>query len=52
MRTCVDDDGLDAIGEFDRHEPRCIRKSPFIIIDVRSMMIICGDYDLFFIFDL
>ena len=27
MRTCVDDDGLDAIGEFDNQAPRCIRKS-------------------------
>ncbi|XP_064387533.1 uncharacterized protein LOC135335856 isoform X2 [Halichondria panicea] len=24
MRTCVDDDGLDAIGEFDNQAPRCI----------------------------
>ncbi len=27
MRTCVDDNGLDAIGVFDNQEPRCIRKS-------------------------
>ncbi len=26
MRTCFDDDGLDAIGEFDNQTPRCIRK--------------------------
>ncbi len=26
MRTCVDDNGLDAIGVFDNQEPRCIRK--------------------------
>ena len=25
-RTCVDDDGLDAIGVFDRQAPRCIGK--------------------------
>ncbi len=27
IRTCVDDNGLDAIGEFDRQAPRCVRKS-------------------------
>ncbi len=26
MRTCVDDNGLDAIGVFDRQAPRCIGK--------------------------
>ena len=26
MRTCVDDNGLDAIGVFDRQAPRCICK--------------------------
>ncbi len=26
MRTCVDDNGLDAIGVFDRLAPRCVRK--------------------------
>ncbi len=26
MRTCVDDNGLDAIGVFDRQAPRCVRK--------------------------
>ena len=26
MRMCVDDDGLDAIGVFDRQAPRCVRK--------------------------
>ncbi len=26
MRTCVDDDGLDAIGKFNNQAPRCIRK--------------------------
>ena len=25
-RTCVDDDGLDAIGVFDRQAPICVRK--------------------------
>ena len=30
MRTCVDDDGLDAIGEFDNQAPICIRKSLYI----------------------
>ncbi len=25
IRTCVDDDGLDAIGEFDGQAPRCER---------------------------
>ncbi len=27
MRTCVDDNGLDAIGVFDRQAPICVRKS-------------------------
>ena len=26
MRTCMDDNGLDAIGVFDRQTPRCIGK--------------------------
>ena len=26
FRTCFDDDGQDAIGEFDNQTPRCIRK--------------------------
>ena len=26
MRTCVDDNGLDAIGVFDRQAPICVRK--------------------------
>ena len=26
FRTCVDDNGLDAIGEFNNQAPRCIRK--------------------------
>ena len=30
-RTCVDDNGLDAMGEFDRQEPRCIRER-FLIV--------------------
>ena len=32
MRTCVDDDGLDAIGVFDRQAPRCVRKSLLVEI--------------------
>ncbi len=32
FRTCVDDDGLDAIGEFDNQAPRCIRKSYIYMI--------------------
>ena len=31
FRTCVDDDGLDAIGEFDNQAPRCIRKSLYTL---------------------
>ncbi len=27
MRMCVDDNGLDAVGVFDRQAPRCVRKS-------------------------
>ncbi len=27
IRTCMDDNGVDAIGVFDRQAPRCVRKS-------------------------
>ena len=29
MRTCVDDDGMDATGIFDHQAPTCIRKSAY-----------------------
>ena len=31
IRTCIDDNGLDTIGVFDRQAPRCVRKSLLVL---------------------
>ncbi len=54
MRTCVDDDGLDAIGVFDTKEPRCVRKCiqnnvcvrKLIKVTVNRLLIIIHELDL------
>ena len=39
-RTCVDDNGLDAIGEFNNQAPRCIRKWLKFLIQIKIFIII------------